>query len=184
MKIYHLDSFQLRAVALDDDIYFVGKDLAKILGYKNERDAIRNHVRKHNKETCAIPDDRGVLQQTNCISVDGALELINTCRNTQWVPMVRNWFNSKVLPDAVRYRQALKVEDEYNYWMTPVYTYKDILKRLDVNTNVLADFLMNHNFMDEEFHLMNKGIFIDNHKFTRVGYEFIKEMMKAEGFKK
>lgn len=35
MKIYHLDSFQLRAVTLDDDIYFVGKDLAKILGYKN-----------------------------------------------------------------------------------------------------------------------------------------------------
>ena len=101
-----------------------------------------------------------------------------------WEAMCMEALDTKVLPDAVRYRQALRDEDEYNYWMTPVYTYKDILKRLDVDTNVLTDFLMNHYFMDEKFHLMNKGIFIDNHKFTRVGYEFIKEMMKAEGFKK
>ena len=84
----------------------------------------------------------------------------------------------------MRDMQAMEAKEGYEYWMTPVYTYKDIRKKLDVNTNVLADFLMNHNFMDEKFYLMNKGIFIDNHKFTRVGYEFIKEMMKAEGFKK
>lgn len=184
MKIYHLDSLQLRAVTLDGDIYFVGKDLAKILGYKKERGAIQTHVGKCNKELCAIPDDRGILQKTVCISVEGALELINTYRDIRWASAVRNWFNVSVLPDVIRYNRSMKAQEEYEYWMTPVYTYKDILKRLDVNTNVLADFLMNHHFMDTSFHLMNKGIFIDNHKFTRVGYEFVKEMMKAEGFKK
>lgn len=118
-----------------------------------------------------------------CISADGALELINTCK-AEWTPLVRNWFNTQVLPDAVRDMQMEEAKENYVYWMIPVYTYKDIQKRLDVDTNVLTDFLMNHYFMDEKFHLINKGIFIANHRFTRVGYEFVKEMMKVEGFKK
>ena len=184
MKIYYYNSlFSLRAIVLDNKVYVVGKDLARILGYKKERGAIQRHVSSRNKDTYYIPDGRNVLQKTMCISADGALELINTCKAEQ-TPLIRNWFNTQVLPDAMRDMQIMKTKEEYEYWMTPVYTYKDILKRLDVNTNVLADFLMNHNFMDEKFHLMNKGIFIDNHKFTRVGYEFIKEMMKVEGFKK
>ena len=183
MKIYYYDSFSLRTIALYDKVYVVGKDLARILGYKKERGAIQRHVSNRNKDTYYIPDSRNVLQKTMCISADGALELINTCK-AEWTPLVRNWFNAQVLPDAMRNMKMEEAKEDYVYWMTPVYTYKDIQEKLDVDTNVLTDFLMNHYFMDTSFHLINKGIFIADHRFTRVGYEFIKEMMKAEGFKK
>ena len=184
MKIYYYNSLSsLRTIVMDNKVYVVGKDLARILGYKKERGAIQRHVSSRNKDTYYIPDGRNVLQKTMCISADGALELINTCKAEQ-TPLIRNWFNTQVLPDAMRNMQMEEAKEDYVYWMTPVYTYKDIQKRLDVDTNVLTDFLMNHYFMDTDFRLMNKGIFIDNHKFTRVGYEFVKEMMKVEGFKK
>lgn len=183
MKIYYYGSLSLRTIALYDKVYVVGKDLARILGYKKERGAIQRHVSNRNKDTYYIPDGRNVLQKTMCISADGALELINTCKAEQ-TPLIRNWFNTQVLPDAMRDMQAMEAKEGYEYWMTPAYTYKDIREKLDVDTNVLTDFLMNHYFMDEKFHLMNKGIFIADHRFTRVGYEFVKEMMKVEGFKK
>lgn len=183
MKIYNYGSLSLRTIALYDKVYIVGKDLARILGYKKERGAIQRHVSNRNKDTYYIPDSRNVLQKTMCISADGALELINTCK-AEWTPLVRNWFNTQVLPDAMRDMQAMEAKEGYDYWMTPVYTYRDIQERLNVDTNVLTDFLMNRYFMDEKFHLINKGIFIIDHRFTRVGYEFVKEMMKAEGFKK
>ena len=183
MKIYNYGSLSLRAFTQDGSVYIVGKDLAKILGYKKERGAIQRHVNERNKDFFCISDSRCQLQKTVCISIDGALELINTCKAEQ-TPLIRNWFNTQVLPDAMRNMQMEEAKENYVYWMTPVYTYKDIQKRLDVDTNVLTDFLMNHYFMDTAFHLINKGIFIANHRFTRVGYEFIKEMMKVEGFKK
>lgn len=184
MKIYYYNpSLSLRVLMVDDDVYIVGKDLARILGYKKERGAIQRHVSEHNKNFFLVPDSRCHVQETVCISTDGALELINTCKAEQ-TPFVRSWFSAYVLPDAMRDMQAMEAKEGYEYWMTPAYTYKDIQKKLDVDTNVLTDFLMNHYFMDEKFHLMNKGIFIADHKFTRVGYEFVKEMMKVEGFKK
>ena len=184
MKIYNYGSLSLRTIALYNKVYVVGKDLARILGYKKERGAIQRHVSSRNKDTYYIPDGRNVLQKTMCISADGALELINTCK-AEWTPLVRNWFNTQVLPDAMRDMKIEEAKENYVYWMTPVYTYKDIQKKLNVDTNVLTDFLMNHYFMDEKkFHLINKGIFIADHRFTRVGYEFVKEMMKVEGFKK
>ena len=184
MKIYYYNSlFSLRTIVMDNKVYIVGKDLARILGYKKERGAIQCHVSDCNKDVCYIPDGRNVLQKTVCISIEGSLELINTCKAEQ-TPLIRNWFNAQVLPDATRDMQTMKAKEQYEYWMTPVYTYRDIRKKLDIDTDVLLDFLMNHYFMDTKFNLMNKGIFIVDHRFTRVGYEFIKEMMKAEGFKK
>lgn len=184
MKIYHYNSsFPLRTFTRDNEVYIVGKDLAKILGCKKERGAIQRHVSERNKDFFCVPDSRCQLQKTVCISVAGALELVNSCRAEQ-TPLVRSWFSAYVLPDAMRDMQAMEAKEGYDYWMTPAYTYKDIQKKLDVDTNVLTDFLMNRYFMDEKFHLINKGIFIIDHRFTRVGYEFVKEMMKAEGFKK
>lgn len=184
MKTYYYNSsFSLRTIVMDNKVYIVGKDLARILGYKKERGAIQCHVSERNKSLCYVPDSRNQMQKTVCISIEGALELINTCKAEQ-TPLIRNWFNAQVLPDVIRDMQTMKAKEQYEYWMTPVYTYKDIREKLDVDPDVLLDFLMNHYFMDTKFNLMNKGIFIVDHRFTRVGYEFVKEMMKVEGFKK
>lgn len=40
---------QIRTVQLNNEIYFVGKDVAEALGYKNTKDAIISHVNEEDK---------------------------------------------------------------------------------------------------------------------------------------
>lgn len=47
------DGSQIRTLAINDEPYFVGKDVAEILGYSNPQKAIRNHVDE---------EDRGVTK--------------------------------------------------------------------------------------------------------------------------
>lgn len=52
MKIFESKEFgSIRTVTINNKPYFVGKDVASILGYSNVRDAIANHV---------YEDDKGV----------------------------------------------------------------------------------------------------------------------------
>lgn len=40
----HPDFGQVRTVTINDEPWFVGKDVAQVLGYKNPQEAIRTHV--------------------------------------------------------------------------------------------------------------------------------------------
>lgn len=42
---------QAREQILNNDPWFVGKDVAEALGYKNTRDALKNHVDEEDKLT-------------------------------------------------------------------------------------------------------------------------------------
>ena len=50
MKIYENSEFgSVRTLSLDGIPYFVGKDVAEILGYSNTKDAISVHVDEEDK---------------------------------------------------------------------------------------------------------------------------------------
>ncbi|MBR3623851.1 MAG: Bro-N domain-containing protein [Selenomonadaceae bacterium] len=54
MEIFKNSEFgSVRTTIIDNQPYFVGKDVADILGYKNSRQAIRDHVDE---------DDKGVTK--------------------------------------------------------------------------------------------------------------------------
>lgn len=56
IQIFRNEEFgEIRTIEIEGQIYFVGVDVAKALGYKNTKDAIINHVRK---------EDRMVLTKT------------------------------------------------------------------------------------------------------------------------
>ena len=42
---------QIRTCMMDGDCYFVGKDVASALGYKNSMDALMRHVDEDDKQT-------------------------------------------------------------------------------------------------------------------------------------
>lgn len=44
IELFNFEGNEVRTVIMNDDIWFVGKDVCNILGYSNPRDAIRNHV--------------------------------------------------------------------------------------------------------------------------------------------
>ena len=50
---------ELRVLGTADRPYFVGKDIAEILGYKRERDAINQHVDKEDKIDWSVVENQG-----------------------------------------------------------------------------------------------------------------------------
>ena len=76
VKIFTNERFgKLRVVIIDGEPYFVGKDVATALGYKNPREAIRYHVDTRDKREEKILLPSGVQknyshQQERCLFVD------------------------------------------------------------------------------------------------------------------
>lgn len=49
-KFEHSEFGELRAIQIDDEIWFVGKDIAEKLGYSNTHKAIRTHIDNEDKK--------------------------------------------------------------------------------------------------------------------------------------
>ena len=100
---------KLRTVVVDNGVYFVGKDVAEILGYSNTRDALAKHVDDEDKNTVAIHDGIGNPNKT-VINESGLYSLILSSK-LKAAKKFKRWVTSEVLP-AIRktgsYSTALK----------------------------------------------------------------------------
>ena len=50
LQSFNFENQQVRTLSIDDQAYFVGKDVARILGYVNTRKAIQDHVDREDKK--------------------------------------------------------------------------------------------------------------------------------------
>lgn len=88
---------QIRTVQLNNETYFVGKDIAEALGYSNTRDALATHVAEEDKNTVAISDgNRGNPNQT-VINESGLYALIFGSK-LESAKRFKHWVTSEVLP--------------------------------------------------------------------------------------
>lgn len=57
LQIFENNEFgQIRTISINGNPYFVGKDIANILGYSNTKDALISHVDNEDKETVQLSD--------------------------------------------------------------------------------------------------------------------------------
>lgn len=92
---------KIRTLVIDNQPWFVGKDVAEILGYSNTRDAIRKHVDSIDKADVAICDGRQNRNMT-IINESGLYKLIFSSK----LPNAReftHWVTSEVLPQIRLY---------------------------------------------------------------------------------
>lgn len=97
MKIFENEEFgSIRTVTIDGKPYFVGKDVATILGYTNTPKAIRDHVDEEDKLT-----ERAVLSGQNreviCINESGLYALVFGSK-LKSAKRFKKWVTSEVLP--------------------------------------------------------------------------------------
>ncbi len=91
----------VRTVSIDDKPYFVGKDVAEILGYANPRKAIIDHVDEEDKtDGVTICDSIGREQNPICINESGLYSLI-IGSNLPTAKKFKRWVTSDMLP-AIR----------------------------------------------------------------------------------
>ena len=94
----------LRIVMVDSDPWFVGKDVAEVLGYSNASKAVINHVDEEDKikEMIAHSQNGNVVKtQTTLINESGLYSLILSSKLPE-AKQFKRWVTSEVLPSIRR----------------------------------------------------------------------------------
>ena len=97
IQIFTSETFgEIRTCQVNNQIMFVGKDVAKALGYSNTRDALSKHVDAEDKGTVAIRDTAYETRVT-LINESGLYALILSSKLPQ-AKAFKRWVTSEVLP--------------------------------------------------------------------------------------
>lgn len=103
LKIFENGEFgKVRTVLIDDEPFFVGKDVAEILGYERPTKAVKDHVEKADRDAVPIQDSIGRMQNTPIINESGLYSLILSSK----MPRARefkHWVTSEILPSIRRH---------------------------------------------------------------------------------
>ena len=98
LKIFESAEFgAVRALEIDGAPWFVGKDVADILGYSNTRDALAKHVDGEDKSDVAIRDAIGRDQSTTVINESGLYSLVLSSKLPA-AKAFKRWVTHEVLP--------------------------------------------------------------------------------------
>ncbi len=88
----------LRTINVNGELYFIGRDVAEILGYSNTRKAIADHVDEEDKiNGVIIRDSMGREQNPICINESGLYSLILSSKMPN-AKKFKRWVTSEVLP--------------------------------------------------------------------------------------
>ena len=87
---------QIRTTMIDGQPFFVGKDVAEILGYANTRDAISRHVDNEDKGVAKC-DTLGGGQEMTIINESGLYSLVLSSKLPS-AKKFKRWVTSEVLP--------------------------------------------------------------------------------------
>ncbi|MCK1198577.1 phage antirepressor [Streptococcus uberis] len=107
-EIFSFKGQEVRTVTIDNEPYFVGKDVADILGYSNSRDALSKHVDSDDKLTSHIAT-AGQNRNQTIINESGLYSLILSSKLPQ-AKEFKRWVTSEVLP-AIRKHGMYAVND-------------------------------------------------------------------------
>lgn len=99
IKIFNNEEFgDIRTVTIDGEPWFVGKDVAEILGYSNTRKALLDHVDEDDKtDGVTIRDSIGREQTPVLINESGLYSLILSSKLPN-AKRFKHWVTSEVLP--------------------------------------------------------------------------------------
>lgn len=100
---------EIRTTEINGESWFVGKDVAGILGYEKARNAIAMHVDEDDALKQGITDSLGRMQETTFINESGLYSLILGSK----LPSARafkRWVTSEVLPSIRKHGMYAKDE--------------------------------------------------------------------------
>ena len=115
LQIFNSAEFgEIRTVTIDNEPWFVGKDVAEALGYSNTRDALATHVSEEDKNTVVISDGKRGNPNQVVINESGLYALIFGSK-LESAKRFKRWVTSEVLP-AIRktgsYQKPMTVAEQ------------------------------------------------------------------------
>ena len=95
LKELNYQGKEVRILELEGKPYFVGKDIAEILGYAKARNAIAKHVDDEDKKDAPIQGTLGGTQQMTIINESGLYSLIFSSK-LESARRFKRWITSEV----------------------------------------------------------------------------------------
>lgn len=111
-QLFKFKGQQVRTVTIDEEPYFVGKDVAEILGYKKPENAIANHVDDEDKTTTLI-NGSNYKSKAVIINESGLYSLILSSKLPQ-AKEFKHWVTSEVLPSIRKHGAYLTDKKAYD----------------------------------------------------------------------
>lgn len=116
-QLFNFNGQQVRTLVINDQPYFIGKDVAEILGYKNTKDALAKHVNDEDKLRSRIATS-GQNRAMTAINESGLYDLIFDASRQSNNPDIqkrakkfRHWVTSEVLP-SIRKHGAYMTDEK------------------------------------------------------------------------
>lgn len=98
IKVFNNNEFgNIRVSDIDNEVWFVGKDIAEALGYSKARNAIATHVSDDDKKDAPIQGTLGGTQQMTVINESGVYALVFGSK-LESAKRFKHWVTSEVLP--------------------------------------------------------------------------------------
>lgn len=97
LTIFNNEEFgEIRTIQINEDVWFVGKDVAQALGYAAERNAISAHVDEEDRLTHQI-SAAGQMRDMTLINESGVYALVFGSK-LESAKKFKHWITSEVLP--------------------------------------------------------------------------------------
>ena len=110
LQVYKNAEFgSVRTTTISGQPYFVGKDIAGILGYANTRKALIDHIDEEDKDDVTIRDAIGRNQTMTAINESGLYSLILSSKMPN-AKKFKRWVTNEVLP-AIRKHGLYATDD-------------------------------------------------------------------------
>lgn len=105
IKLFNFKSHEVRTLLINDEPYFIGKDVADVLGYSNSSKAVMVHVDDEDKESLMLEarsqNGNLVKTMTTVINESGVYALIFGSKLPD-AKKFKHWVTSEVLPELRR----------------------------------------------------------------------------------
>lgn len=148
LQIFKNESFgEVRTMIIDNEPWFVGKDVAEVLGYTNPQKALRDHIDDEDKtlnELFTVNGTKGIL-----INESGLYSLIVSSKLPK-AKEFKRWVTSEVLPSIRKHGAYMTAEKLEEVILNP-----DMMIKLCTALKEEKD-------RNKELQLINSNLAVDN----------------------
>lgn len=110
LQNFNFEGNEVRTVLINDEPYFVGKDIADVLRYSNSRKALIDHVDEEDKNTVTIRDGNKGNPNQVVINESGMYSLVLSSKLPN-AKKFKHWVTNEVLP-SIRKHGAYMTEEK------------------------------------------------------------------------
>ena len=117
IQTWNYESSEIRTIEKDGEPWFVGKDVATVLGYTDTVNAIKRHVDSEDKAGCQIATQFGV-KETTILNESGLYSLILSSKLPN-AKKFKRWITNEVLPSIRKHGAYMTPETIKKVMLTP-----------------------------------------------------------------